>query len=149
MMHGLFGVLPPTEYVSKEDDLTDFEKYLIAFMRIHTGISITIISFILGRSKSHCRRLITWALKKIGKAGRAFSILDISPKYLEATCPRQYKDEGLEKCCAVPDDKDFMIHTTRSNTLFTRASYSDKVHHSAVRCISWSTPEGLSFEHTN
>ena len=41
-----------------------------------------------------------------------------------------------------------MVHTTRSNTLFTRASFSDKVHHSAIRCISWSTLEGLSFEHT-
>ena len=77
------------------------------------------------------------------------SILDIDAEYLEKRCPQQYKDEGLDKCCAVPDGKDFMIHTTRSNTLFTRASYSDKVHHSAVRCISWSTPEGLSFEHTN
>lgn len=43
--------------------------------------------------------------------------------------------------------KDFMIYTTRKNTLFSRASFSDKVHHSAVRCISWSTPQGLSFEH--
>ena len=42
-----------------------------------------------------------------------------------------------------------MIYTTRKNTMFTRASYSDKVHHSATRCISWSTPMGLSFEHTN
>ena len=33
--------------------------------------------------------------------------------------------------------------------MFTRASYSDKVHASAVRCISWSTPHGLSFEHTD
>ena len=32
--------------------------------------------------------------------------------------------------------------------MFTRASYSDKVHHSGVRCISWSTAQGLSFEHT-
>ena len=33
--------------------------------------------------------------------------------------------------------------------MFSRASYSDKMHHSAVRCISWSTPQGLSFEHTD
>ena len=44
--------------------------------------------------------------------------------------------------------KDFKIYTSRKNTLFTRASYSDKVHASAVLCISWSTPMGLSFEHT-
>ena len=51
--------------------------------------------------------------------------------------------------CGVPDGKDFMIETPRANALLTRASFSDKVHHSAVRCISWSTPRGLSYEHTD
>ena len=120
----------------------------MAYMRIQTGITNTMISFIYGRDPSQCGRFISAAMKKIGKAGQALSILDIDPEYLEKTWRQQYKDEGLEKCCAVPDGKDFMIHITWSNTLFNRASYSDKVHHSAVRCISWSTPEGLSFEHT-
>ena len=51
--------------------------------------------------------------------------------------------------CAIPDGKDFKIFTPRKNTLFSRACYSDKVHASAVRCISWCTPMGLSFEHTD
>ena len=147
ILHALFDNLPPTKYVSK-NIITPFEQYLMAFMRIHRGITNTIISFIFDRDPGHCGWLISAAMKKIGKAGKPLSILDIDPEYLEKTCPQQYKDEGLEKCCAVPDGKDFMIHTTQSNTLFTRASYSDKVHHSAVRCISWSTPEGLSFKHT-
>ena len=149
MLHALFDVLPPTEYVAKTVPITPFEKYLMAYMRMHADMTATAISFIFGRNSSHCGRLITWAAERIGKAGKALSILNITPEYLEKTCPQQYKDEGLEKCCAVPNGKDFMIHTTRSNTLFTRASFSDKVHHSAVRCISWSTPQGLSFEHTN
>ena len=37
----------------------------------------------------------------------------------------------------------------RQNTLLTQACFSDKVNASAVRCISWSTPMGLSFEHTH
>ena len=102
MMHSLFGVLLPTEYVSNKYETTNFEKYLIVFMHIHTGISITMILFILGRSRSQCGRLITWASKEISKAGKALSILDISPEYLEATCLQQYKDEGLEKCCVLP-----------------------------------------------
>lgn len=32
--------------------------------------------------------------------------------------------------------------------MLSRACWSDKVHHSGVRCISWSTPQGMSFEHT-
>ena len=43
-----------------------------------------------------------------------------------------------------------MIYTTRNkNTLFTISSYSDKLYHSAIRCIPWSTHQGLSFEHTD
>ena len=115
---------------------------------MHRGMTVTMISYVFRRDHGHCGQLISSAMKRIGRAGQNLSILDIGPKYLEKRCPQQYKDEGLDKCCAVPDGKDFMIYTTWSNTLFTRASYSDKVHHSAVRCILWSTPEGLSFEHT-
>ena len=62
----------------------------------------------------------------------------------------QYKDQGLEKCRAVPGDgKDFMIYTTRKNTMFMRAYFSDKVQHSVARCISRSTSMGLSVEHTD
>lgn len=147
--HALFHVLPPKKYVPKAESVSRFEQYLMSYMRIHTRMSIFQIALIWGRDRHHTGRLINNAVKTIGNAGKDLSILDITPEFLEATCPQQYKDEGLERCCAVPDGKDFMIYTTRKNTLFTRASYSDKVHHSAVRCISWSTPMGLSFEHTN
>ena len=149
--HALFDVLPPDPKVgiTPETKLSLFEQYLVGFLRIHTGMTIRIIAMIYGRNNGHVGRLINKAVKKIGSAGKDLSILDITPAYLKATCPQKYKDEGLDMCCAVPDGKDFMIYTTRKNTLFARASYSDKVHHSACRCISWSTPMGLSFEHTD
>ena len=84
-----------------------------------------------------------------GEAGEDLSILEVSEEYLKASLPADYTSSGLGNICALPDGKDFMIHTPRSNTVLTRASYSDKVHHSAVRCISWTTPGGLAFEHTN
>ena len=83
------------------------------------------------------------------KVNAFFSILDITPAYLRATCPEAYKAKGLLKICALVDGKDFMTHTPRSNTVLTRASRSNKVEHSACRCISWSTPGGLMFEHTD
>mmetsp|Transcript_10694 Transcript_10694/g.17718 ORF Transcript_10694/g.17718 Transcript_10694/m.17718 type:complete len:228 (+) Transcript_10694:1807-2490(+) len=70
-------------------------------------------------------------------------------KFLEETCPQAYKDEGLTNICGIPDGKDFKINTPRKNSLLSRACYSDKVHASAVRCISWCTPMGLSYEHTD
>lgn len=42
-----------------------------------------------------------------------------------------------------------MTHTARTNTMITRSMWSDKVHYSAVRCISWGTASGLSYEHTD
>ncbi len=110
-------------------------------------MTVQMVAMIFGRDESMIGSYINKLVKKIGSAGKDLSILDITPEYLAATCPQQYKDEGLEMYCAVPDRKGFMVYTTRKNTLFTRVSFSDKVHHSAVRCISWSTPMGVSFEH--
>ena len=112
-------------------------------------MTVQSIAMIWGRNNGHAGRLINNAVTIIGHAGKDLSILDITSDFLEATCPQQYKDEGLERCLGVPDGKDFMIYTTRKNTIFPRASFSDEVHHSAVRCISWSSPMGLSFEHTD
>ena len=112
-------------------------------------MTVQSIAMIWGRNNGHAGRLINNAVTIIGHAGKDLSILDITSDFLEAACPQQYKDEGLERCLGVPDGKDFMIYTTRKNTIFPRASFSDEVHHSAVRCISWSSPMGLSFEHTD
>lgn len=151
MTHALFKLLPPLKgkVLLHSDPITKFEWCLLAKMRMHVKLSNRLLSILIGRSESWCTRNITLFAMDWGEAGLDFSILDIDKDFLVRTCPQSYKDEGLEKICAIPDRKDFMIHTTRQNTLFTRASYSDKVHHSAVRCISWSMPNGLSFEHTD
>ena len=90
-----------------------FEQYLMGFLRIHYRMKIQSIAMIWGRNNGHSGRLINKAVKRIGIAGKDLSILDLTPEYLEATCLQQYKDEGPEKCCAVPDGKDFMIDTTQ------------------------------------
>ena len=72
----------------------------------------------------------------IGDVGEDLSVLNITADYLEVVCPQAYNDKGLEKWCTVPDGKYFMIYTTQKNTMFTRASYSDKMHHIVVHCIS-------------
>ena len=44
--------------------------------------------------------------------------------------------------------KNVMINISWKKTLFTRPSNLNKVHNSAVKCISWIIPKGLSLEHT-
>ncbi len=85
------------------------------------------LGYIWGRSPQSISEYVGGWVQEWGEAGKDLSILPISAAFLEATCPQSYKDAGLAKVCAVPDGKDFMIWTPRSNTVLTRAAYSDKV----------------------
>ena len=125
------------------------EKCLVAKMRIHRGYTQKTLALMWGRSERQIGSYLKEWIPHWGEAGEDLSILDITEDFLDATYPQAYKDAGMLKIVALPDGKDFMINDIRSNTLLTRASFSDKVHHAAVRCISWSTPTGLMFEHTD
>ena len=120
----------------------------MAKMRMHCRLSFKMLALIWGVYPTTVGKNINEYINKWGEAGEHLSYLDIDKDYLDKTCPQKYKDEGLHQVCAVPDGKDFMIWTPRQNTLFTRACYSDKVHHSKVQTTSWSTLLGLRFEHT-
>ena len=150
-MQALFGLYPPTELPNCKDPVSKFEWCLVAKIIINCGLPYRTIAYILGLNaeNSHVAEKVRWWVDRWGEAGEDLSILDITPEYLEQTCPQAFKDEGLHNDCTIPDGKDFKIYTPKNNTLFTRACYSDKVHASAVRFISWCTPMGLSFEHTN
>jgi len=84
-----------------------------------------------------------------GQAGEDLSLLEVSHEFLEHTLPKIFTEHGYTRIGALPDGKDFMIDTARTNSMVSRAMRSDKVKNSAVRCISWMTPANLSFEHTD
>ena len=128
--------------------MCEYEKCLIAKMRMHQAFKMETLSATWDRDATVIGRYIQEWAPKWGEAGKDFSILDISKGFLARTLPQKYKDAGMTNICGVPDGKDFMTDVIRSNTMMTRAGYSDKVHHSGVRCISWGTPRGLSYEHT-
>ncbi|EJK67174.1 hypothetical protein THAOC_11828, partial [Thalassiosira oceanica] len=89
---------------------------------------VTLALMIGFKSTSYLGERVKFWIWKWGEAGENLSILDIDEEFLAKTCPMAFKKEGLEKVCAIPDGKDFLIHTPRQNTLFTRACYSDKMH---------------------
>ncbi|EJK69230.1 hypothetical protein THAOC_09527 [Thalassiosira oceanica] len=149
-IHALHGLNAPLKRPAASSAITPFEWCLLAKMRMNCGFSYRQLALMIGfKSTSYLGEQVKFWIWKWGEAGENLSILDIDEEFLAKTCPMAFKKEGLEKVCAIPDGKDFLIHTPRQNTLFTRACYSDKMHASAVRCISWCTPMGLSFEHTN
>jgi len=138
----------PDAGLARSSNMTEYEQCLITKMRMHQALTMLNLALIWGRGREQIGRYVKKWAPKWGEAGQDFSILDTSKEFLERTCPQSYKDAGLENVCAVPDGKDFMTETTRTNTMISRAGHSAKVDHSAVRCISWSTAQGLSFEHT-
>ena len=92
------------------------------------------LGLIWGRSVPSISAYAAEWMEKWGEAGKDLSILPISESFLEATCPPSYKAAGLEKVCALPDGKDFMIYTPRSHTVLSRAAYSDKARtHSSTK----------------
>ncbi len=72
------------------------------------------------------------------KLGRIYPSSTFPPEFLDATLTSM---KASTRCVA--------YRTGKILTLFTRACWSDNVHASAVRCISWSTPMGLGYEHTD
>lgn len=107
------------------------------------------LSDVWGISKNNVSTIYKTWIPKWGEMGEFLSRIQLTEEFLTDTTPQSYGKVGLEKIAALSDGKDYMIEIPRSNPLLTRAAYSDKVHHSALRQISWSTPTGLNFEHTD
>jgi hypothetical protein len=88
-----------------------------------------------------------WA-PKWGEVGHLLGRLEISKKFLDASCPARYTAAGLANVGALVDGKGFMMDTPRLCSAVKRACFSGKVKHSGARCITWTLPCGLTFEHT-
>jgi hypothetical protein len=140
--------IPCASAVQRHAPMTEFEKCLITKMRFQKRFDESILGYMWGRDRSRIHRYIHEWAPRWGRIGRILSHLDIDDGYLAAEMPAEYLSQGLGKVGALVDGKDFMTETVRSNAAFTRACWSDKVQCSAARCITWTTPSGLCFEHT-
>ena len=148
-MWALFELEPPLTRMGVRTFMTDFEQCLCTKMRMHRGFRMETLACMWGRNAGVVGTYVSKWAQQWGEAGEDLSILNITAEFLDETCPDSYKSEGMTKVSAVPDGKDFKMHTPRANTVITRAARSSKVEATAARCISWGTPSGLSFEHTD
>ena len=80
--------------------------------------------------------------------GSYLSELDLTQQYLDAERPKIFVDADQVNVSVLVDGKDFMIDDPKKNSAMKKAVWSDKVHHAAGRIITWSTPSGLTVEHT-
>lgn len=111
----------------QDNDVSEFEKCLLAKMRIHRGYPEKTLGAMYNRSEAAISRYLSEWVPQWGEAGEHLSILDITEEYLCFSMPEPFKEAGLQNVCCMPDGKDFMVHTPRSNTLLSRAARSDKV----------------------
>ena len=129
--------------------LTPFEMCLVTKMRIHRSFTYESLAVMWEKTKSAISKHIRKWAPQWGEVGEMMSILHVSPEYLRHSLPRNFRGSGLEKVMGLADGKDYLCETDRSHSAVSRAMQSNKMHASAFRCITWSTPSGLTFEHTD
>ena len=128
------------------DPITEWEKCTMAIMRFRRKLSIQILGAIWNRSRTLVGGyVVEWSLKW-GRAGENLTELDLTADYLSAERPQIFIDANQEDVAVLVDGKDFMVNDPKKNSAIKRATWSDKVNHSAGRLITWSTPAGLIVE---
>lgn len=172
------GFFPDVEVAtgSGDDAVTQFEKILLCLVRMRRRFELKTLGALIGRHKSQVSRYMDEWLPELGRVGRYCSRLDMdklhdyvsaedaallevphssnqpAPKhrfFYQDALPLEFSvEEGMDFIAALKDGKDFMTDTTRTNSALTRQMWSDKIHNSGARCITWITPSGLVFEHT-
>ena len=128
--------------------ITEYEKCLIARMRMWRRITLKQLGLIWGRDFSRISVCVKDWAHKWGQAGLNLSILPILPEFYEYSLPEQHKKFGMEKLAALVDGKCFMTEVNRSSSVLKRANWSDKVAHDAALSHAWMLACGLNVEHT-
>ena len=128
--------------------MTEFEQILLCKLLMQAFPHRTKSALIVGVS----RQTITYALDKWAPMwaahGSYLSTLPMHHKCCEKELPEEQRENKLNKISHLFDGNDAIIETPRKNDNFKRRVRSEKVHKSAARTINFSTPMGLSFEHT-
>ena len=105
-------------------------------MRIHRGFTIETLANMWHMSTASVSRYLKIWIPKWGRAGREFSLLDVTPSYLLASLPASFEEAGLGMATVEVDGKDFLKETDRSHSLLTKAGHSHKSSHDAFRGLA-------------
>ena len=115
----------------------------MAKLRMRRGVSLLFLSLIFCRNRTSIRIYVTYGAARWGEAGENLSILELTKEYLDHERPQIFTDANH-----ITVDADFMTADPKQNSAIKKGMWSDKVAHAGVRICTWSTPSGLTFEHT-
>jgi hypothetical protein len=134
---------------SCKSNATSFEKSLLTRIHFRKGFEIETLALMFGRDRTTLSKYVAKWAPRWGVAGEDLSILDLTEDILARLLPLDFKRwKHMKDIGALVDGKDFLSWTLRKHSGLSRAMYSDKSHHSALRVLSWILPCGLNFEHT-
>lgn len=144
----LFPDLTLVSAATNLDSITEWEKCSMTLMKFRRRMSNQVLAAIWNRGRTVIGKyVIEWSVRW-GRADENMIDLDLSAEYLNSERPQIFSDADQKDVAVLVDGKDFMINDPKKNSAIKRATWSDKVHHSAGRLITWSTPAGLIVEVT-
>ena len=129
-------------------DMTDFEKITLVKFIFTSDVTLRRASRIYGISHPQVSKIMKKFAPEWGKIGNYLSMLTITPSYIQCAQTQHFIDAGHKECSFGCDGKDFMCEDVVANSALLRCLWSDKVSHSALRCLAWNLQTGLTVEHT-
>lgn len=136
-------------YGNQQSDLiTEWEKCAMVKLRMRRSTTLQMIGSIWSRNRNSVAAYMSEWAPRWEVVGSYLSELDLTQEYLDSERPKIFTDADQVDVAILVDGKDFMIDDPKKNSALKRAVWSDKVHHAAGRLITWSTPSGLTVEHT-
>ena len=144
----LFPEMALIHGVQATDNITEWEKCCMVKLRMRRGTTLQMIGAIWSRGRHSVGVYVSEWAPRWETVGSYLSELDLTHEYLDAERPQIFIDADQVKVSVLVDGKDFMLDDPKKNSAMKKAVWSDKVQHAAGRIITWSTPSGLTVEHT-
>ena len=130
------------------EHLTEFEQILIAKMFMQCFPQRDKLSLVANLHRHTISNAIEKWIPLWGTFGSYISMLPMPHDYFAKELPNDYVLHNLPNVTHLFDGKDIVIECVRKDNNLKRRIWSDKVHDSSCRTINFTTPMGLSFEHT-
>ena len=142
-----FQVIPHELYYDEKTasfpNMSDYEQLFMESMCHRSRLAE-----IYGLDRTRIGRIITKWAPRWGKFGERLSILPVPHDYFHKESPIEYDARGLEEVSVLFDGKDTLTESIRKDSSLNRRQQSSKMKAAAMRYLNFSTPAGLSVEHT-
>ena len=130
--------------------LTKFETCLVALMFFQNAFEHEFIASIFGCSRQLVGKCIEAWAPHYREVGYHMARHVLTKEFLDKTYPQSYADlDFTSPVGSIIDGTDVLLQTVRSERAVHVMMASNKVHASAARGITWSTPMGLVHEFTD